>query len=70
MVLRLWFWQQTDGNVIRDDGECGKCSGMGKVNTAVLDTELEALMDVHVKMFIRHLDKPAEVGDVLYRDMI
>ena len=52
MVLRLWFWQQMDGNVIRDDGECGKCSGMGKVNTAVLDTELEALMgrsceDVH-----------------------
>ena len=40
------------GNVIRDDGERGKCSSMERVKTAVLDTELEALMgysceDVH-----------------------
>ena len=52
MVLRLWFWQQDGWQRHSYDGECGKCSGMGKVSTVVLDTELEALTgrsceDVH-----------------------
>ena len=57
-----------DGNVIRDDRECGKGLCMGRVNTVALDIlSWKLLWDIHVKMFIWHLDKYGE--DVLCRDI-